>query len=67
MIVPKNVRKVRAKEFYKEYALPRETEVKSIRMNKIRTLGLIGGIPPLVLLTFGSAVAWSLSGFKSGR
>ena len=55
----------RGKTFYTKYSEPRETEVAAARATALTNLGLFAIIPPLVLLTFGWLMAWSLSGFKS--
>lgn len=54
----------RGKGFYEEYSRPRETEVAWARLAVLGRLGLVGVIPPLVLLMVGWAAAWGLAGFK---
>jgi hypothetical protein len=55
------------KTFLEKYSKPRDTEVALARATALGELGWIAFVPPLVLLIFGWAIGWSLSGFKPDK
>ncbi len=55
------------KTFLEKYSKPRDIEVSLARATALGELGWIAFVPPVVLLVFGWAIGWSLSGFKPDK
>ena len=62
--VPTAIAEARGKDFYEQYSKPRGPVDWR---NQLIFLGLIGIIPPLLLLIVGWVLAWAFSGFRDGR